>query len=62
MFYPVQRQIIETAEPEFRDLGSDPELQGAFNHWQESRESFLKDLRVEESVTVSVKWQKNYYR
>jgi hypothetical protein len=50
------------AEPEFPDLASDPELQGAFDHWQEGRESFLKDLRVEETVAVSVKRQKNYYQ
>ena len=62
MFYPVQREIMRAAEPEIRDLASDPDLQNAYSHWHDSRETFLKDLQVAAAAAVSAKWQKNYYR
>jgi hypothetical protein len=62
MFYPVRREIIAAAEPEIRDLASDPNVEGAYNHWYQSRAAFLENLQTAEPMAVSAKWQKNYYR
>lgn len=62
MFYPVRREILRVAEPEFRDLATDPDLKRAYDQWHGGRETFLNDLRAADPTAVSVKWQKNYYR
>lgn len=62
MFYPVQLAAIDASEPEFRDLGSDPDLHAPYREWMESRETFLERLRNADPTATTAKWQKNYYR
>jgi hypothetical protein len=60
--FPMQRGLLREVEPEIRDLASDPELKAAYEGWQKSRNTFLGELKVDNSPARAQKWQKNYYR
>lgn len=62
LLFPVQRGLLESMEPEFRDLDSDPELAAQFRHWAESRAQFNDSLNDPQSTAVKERWQKGYYR
>lgn len=62
LIFPVQRGLIETMEPEFRDLDSDPELAAQYRAWAESRLQFNKDLHEPGSTATKDRWQKGYFR
>lgn len=62
MLFPVQRGLIESIEPEFKSMASDPELKAAFDAWNASRQKFNDDLKVPDSEAVKKGWQKEYFR
>lgn len=61
-FFPLQRDMVESVEPEFRDLASDPEVAAAFHDWSRARAGFNRNLAEPESEARKEKWQKAYYR
>lgn len=61
-FHPLPRGAVESCEPEFRALDSDPETAAHYRHWVEGRGKFIRDLRVEGSTARQEKWEKFYYR
>jgi hypothetical protein len=62
MIFPVPRGLVDSAEPEIRDLADDPETKRRYDLWNTSREQFLRDLRAWKPEAVGQKWQKHYYR
>jgi hypothetical protein len=62
MFFPVQRGLIETIEPEFCPLESNPELSTAYSAWAASRKTFLEALPIEGSEAKRQGWEKDYFR
>jgi hypothetical protein len=60
-FFPVPRGIIGAAEPELRDLSSDPELLEKHEQWTRSRTSFLKNVEKPGTKENQEKWQKTYF-
>jgi Family of unknown function (DUF6065) len=60
--FPVPRALIEEVEPEFAKLDEDPELYRQFQLWSQSRESFIKELKIPDSSAVKQRWQKVYFR
>ena len=61
-FFPLQRGMIETAEPEFRSIDSEPELADWFNNWHKSRLDFNRALDEGAGGAQRERWQKHYYR
>ena len=61
-FFPLPRDLIETAEPEIRALDSDPELAAHYRAWNEARLQFNRDLEQPGSPATQQRWQKDYYR
>jgi hypothetical protein len=61
MIFPVARGVIETAEPEFRDFGTEPELLTSIRDWAESRAEFIEQLGVPGSSAQVKGWQKDYF-
>lgn len=59
---PIQRTLIESLEPEVRDLDSDPELAARYRLWAGSRAQFNEDLQSPGSEAAQARWQKGYYR
>ena len=62
MIYPVPHGMIDTVEPEFRMLATDPDLTAAYMDWAKSRGGFNKDLAVPGSEAETQQWQKDYFR
>lgn len=60
--FPVQRSAIETVEPQFLPIDSDPVLKGEFEAWTGSRDAFQLRMASAEPYKPSEKWQKFYYR
>lgn len=60
--FPVQRGILETVEPEFLLMSTEPELEKEHLEWGEARSKFNKDLKDPGSDAQKMKWQKAYYR
>ncbi len=58
--FPVQRNAIESFEPEIRDVTTDPKLKADFERWSQSRSTFLDDLKTPESQAVEEGWQRDY--
>ncbi len=48
--------------PEMRKLSEDPELEGEYKAWSDSRNSFNEGLNDPNSDAVREKWQKSYFR
>lgn len=61
-FFPVPRGMIETVEPAFRDMRSNPELLKQHTDWIQSRHDFLKNLKDPHSDASKAKWQRRYFR
>jgi hypothetical protein len=61
-FFPLQRDMIETVEPEIRPLESDPELADEFRRWHEARLQFNREMEEAGSPAQAQRWQKHYYR
>ncbi|WP_247887138.1 DUF6065 family protein [Azospirillum sp. SYSU D00513] len=62
MLMPIQRGLLDSLEPEVRDLDSDPELAAQYRGWAEARTKFNKDLQTPGSDAMTQRWQKGYYR
>jgi len=62
MFFPVQRALIESVEPEIRHIGNDKRTEEAYKAWADSRATFNNDLTVKDSAAQQQKWQKDYVR
>jgi hypothetical protein len=61
-FFPLQRELIETVEPEFHSLDDEPELARSYRDWNEKRLQFNRDLQQPGSDATRQRWQKDYYR
>lgn len=59
---PLQRDLIESLEPEVRELESDAETAAQYRHWATSRSQFNDELRTPGSGAAQERWQKGYYR
>lgn len=59
---PVKRNLLESVEPEIRDISDDPELAQAHETWAQSRQKFNDELNQVGSEAMRNKWQKNYYQ
>lgn len=61
--FPVQRDYLETIEPEMRDLSSNLALQQAHEEWGKSRSNFNQALKdAPDGPEARSKWQKHYYQ
>jgi hypothetical protein len=60
--FPVQRGVLETAEPEIRSLASDPALKAEHAQWSQERRDFTDRLMVKDTSESKMRWQKRYYR
>ena len=58
MIFPSPRGEVERFAPEVRNISDDPELEGRFKEWKQSREEFNQRMRVSGSTRD---WQKHYY-
>ncbi|MFV3077160.1 DUF6065 family protein [Niveispirillum fermenti] len=59
--FPVQRRLLESVEPEIRNLSDDPELARRFEDWAQGRTRFNEELSQPGSDARTAKWQKSYY-
>jgi hypothetical protein len=60
--FPVQRGVLERAQPEIHDLASNPPLQAEHQKWGAERRYFGDRLMVKGSSEQKMRWQKRYYR
>lgn len=60
--FPVPRGMVDTTEPELRNLASDDALNDTVLGWQQSRREFVKAVRAGDPDAVSLAWQKHYFR
>ena len=61
-FFPIPRGFLESVEPEFRLLESNPELKDQYAQWVRSRETFIASSSDPESEATKQGWQKHYFR
>jgi hypothetical protein len=61
-FFPIQRGVLETFEPEIRSFESASKKQNQHIIWEQSRKDFLIDLPKPGTDANDERWQKNYYR
>jgi hypothetical protein len=61
-FFPLMRDMVESVEPEIRDLASDPDVASEHRAWSEGRAGFNRDLETPGSAASAAKWEKAYYR
>jgi hypothetical protein len=62
MFFPIQRGLVESVEPEIRSMADDKMTHEAYTAWAESRRKFNLGLKVTGSEEQAMKWQKEYFR
>lgn len=62
MIFPIPRGLIESCEPEFRDMNEDPLVESRYTQWAQDRRSFNQDLHIEGSDAYNQQWQKDYFR
>jgi hypothetical protein len=62
LIFPVPRGLIDSVDPEIRDIAADPETKRRYEMWNAAREKFNADLRQWDPAAVKEKWQKHYYR
>jgi Family of unknown function (DUF6065) len=61
-FFPISRQVLAAAEPEFRALSDDPKTEADYNAWRDSRLTFNDELKVQGSKAQEQRWQRGYFR
>jgi hypothetical protein len=59
--FPIQRGLLESVEPEIRNLGSNGELEKRNKVWGASREAFKEELRNGPARPATESWQKHYF-
>ena len=57
---PVPRGLIESLDPIRRPLAENPELQGQYEKWRDSRKAFNQALANRDAAAVEQGWQKDY--
>jgi Family of unknown function (DUF6065) len=62
MVVPIPRGLAEGLDPIQLPIGANPEVQGQFAEWAESRQKFIGDLQQEGSEAFRRGWQKHYYK
>lgn len=60
LFFPIQRRVMETFEPEVRMLDSNPDLNANYLAWANSRTEFISDLHEGAPEAHKQGWQKDY--
>jgi Family of unknown function (DUF6065) len=61
--FPVQRTVLETIQPRFLPLETEPQLSNHYSVWHQSRLDFLEKMRRDSKPVAPVdQWQKRYYR
>ena len=60
--FPVQRGLIDSVEPEIRDIAEDQDTKKRYEMWTAGRDKFNQDLQKWDPAAVKEKWQKHYYR
>jgi len=60
--FPVERAALESFQPRFAPLESEPELQASFYDWSRSREAFHHEMARNPPQKPADKWQKHYYQ
>ena len=58
----VPHALLDSVQPEVRQLDADPDLQAAFADWSASRADFSARLKAREASAMAEKWQKTYVR
>jgi len=58
----VPHALLDTVQPEIRQLDTNPELKSAFEGWAASRADFSKRLKAREEGAMAEKWQRTYVR
>ncbi len=61
-FFPVQRGVLDAAQPEIRPLSQAPELEKTFTAWSHARKVFQEHVRKTKPIAPTDQWQKLYYR
>ncbi len=62
MVFPQRRGELEGFRPELRNLAACAEIKGSYEHWERSREAFLKVRRnSKDEREKRLVWQKHYY-
>ena len=59
---PLQRGMLEAAQPEILDINDYPELVKEFEAWKSSRAEFLEKLKINDEQTVKQAWQRFYFK
>jgi hypothetical protein len=62
LFFPVQRDAVESFVPRCLPIDDDPALKMRFETWSRSRDDFQKRMMTEPPEAPTDKWQKFYYR
>ncbi|MCI0461726.1 MAG: DUF6065 family protein [Gemmataceae bacterium] len=60
MLVPVPRGLVESLDPVYVPLASEPELERAYREWEKSRSAFNADLRAQGSGAQQRGWQRDY--
>lgn len=59
---PLQRGMLEAAQPEILDINDYPELVKQYEAWKSSRVEFLDKLKINDEQTVKQAWQRFYLK
>lgn len=60
--FPLQRQLIEQVQPQWKPLSEAPQLAQQHADWTHSRTRFLEELPDAQSAAAREKWQRGYFR
>jgi hypothetical protein len=61
-FFPVSAAVLESVEPEVRDIADEPELARQYHEWKTQREQWNQDQLVEGTRAHAEGWQRFYHR
>ena len=62
MLVPQRRGELEEFRPQIREIGTEPEIAGAYQAWHQSRTRFLSDLKILRSEAAKQGWQRDYFQ
>jgi hypothetical protein len=61
-FFPVPRGLVESAEPEFRELDTDPVTKEDYRAWSADRDKLNDQIQKNLAAARERGWQKNYFQ
>ena len=61
-FFPIARQVLSEAEPEFHSISEDPQAKADLDAWRDSRNAFNDELKITGSKAQEQRWQRGYFR